>query len=97
MLTSVVVLGLAAFFASSAIRRLPVIETWTLMGVKPFACNLCMALWTGLAWVLVARTSFQPTYFALVWAGSSGIGLLMLEWSESLTAGAPPPPAPPSA
>lgn len=98
MLTAVVVLGLAAFFTTSAIRRLPVIAEWTLTGVKPWACNLCMALWTSLVWTIAARYDIAPpayVAFVMTWAASAGIALIMLEWSESLVpTGAPPPTGP---
>lgn len=96
MLTAVVVLGFASFFAVSAIRRLPVVEGWTLTGVKPWACNLCMSLWVALAWTLVTRAPgvFRGDYIAsgLTWAAVAGVCLVMLEWSESLapTGSAPP-------
>lgn len=94
MLTVVVVLGLASFFAVSAIRRLPVVEGLTLTGVKPWACNLCMSLWVSLAWTLVTwHATLRVDYIAsaMTWAATAGVCLLTLEWSESLApTGAPP-------
>lgn len=96
MLTAVAILGLAAFFTVSVIRRLPGVDRWTLSGVKPWACNLCMSVWTSLAWMLVTRAPgvFRGDYIAsgLTWAATGGICLIMLEWSESLapTGEAPP-------
>lgn len=97
MLTAVTVLGLAAFFTASAVRRLPLVDRWTLSGVKPWACNLCMALWTSLGWTLVARDVIAPAAYlllAVTWMASAGVCLITLEWSESLTPESNPPPPP---
>lgn len=96
MLTAVTILGLAAFFTVSVVRRLPGIDRWTLTGVKPWACNLCMAFWTSLAWVLAARYQITPSAYAqllMTWMATGGVCLIVLEWSESLVpTGTPPPP-----
>jgi hypothetical protein len=45
-----IVLGLCALITVQLVRTLPPVARWTLAGRKPWACHVCMSVWTALAW-----------------------------------------------
>jgi hypothetical protein len=49
---SVLVIIAAAFFTVIAVRKLPGVRTLVERGVKPWACDVCMAFWATMAWSL---------------------------------------------
>jgi len=50
----VLLVAATAVGLATAIRVAPVVSTWNEMGVKPWACDLCMTFWLTLIVVLVA-------------------------------------------
>ena len=81
-LSALVALGVATFFLVETIRILPYVNRWTHQGIRPFACHLCMSLWTSL--VLVAfrdgfRVSLRDLWsLAPSWLSVGGICLALL-------------------
>lgn len=57
----------AAFMATTVIRKLPGIRTLVTDGVKPFACDVCMASWTALGWRLAMLDGCTGFTVALWW------------------------------
>jgi hypothetical protein len=91
MLSFVVVVGLAAAFTSQLVRALPGIRGCAKRGAKPWSCDLCMSLWSALAWV--GATAWLRGELlvldAFVFAASAAVSLLTLSWIAT------PPEAPP--
>lgn len=81
------ILASAAYLLTRLARVLPVLARWTAEGRRPLACNVCMAVWSSLA-ALVLR-ELVPA--GLEWAAVAGGALWLLELAEVLR----PPPLPP--
>lgn len=43
-------MGIASYYTTTAIRLLPPFSAWTRAGIKPLACDLCMSFWTSMIW-----------------------------------------------
>ena len=93
MLTHVLVLGLAVFFAVEIIRKLPILKGWALSGKKPWACDQCMSFWIGgigNALVIGFLVDLPWSRLLLDWPASSGVSLALILWTSSLTPPNPP-------
>ncbi len=90
-MTNVILLGLAIFYVVSVIRKLPRIEAWSLTGKRPWACDLCMSFWVGLATVFfVYGLPPWTVRVGLEAVAGVGTGFLFLSIYQAL----PPPPGP---
>ena len=88
----------AAFTATTVIRKLPGIRGLVARGVKPVACDACMSCWSTLFWRLAAlegcSTWTIPVYF--IWlrdtaalAGGTFMLLTLFRWAQ-VRVGLPP-------
>ena len=88
----------AAFMATTVIRKLPVIRGWVARGKKPWACDACSASWTTLLWRLAALegcSTWTPVVYFL-WlrdtaalAGGTFLLLTLFRWAQ-VRVGLPP-------
>ena len=58
LLVAVFLVAATAVGATVALRKAPLISGWNEMGVKPWACDLCMTFW--LTGILCAFAVFVP-------------------------------------
>lgn len=104
-------LGLAAMWLTTAVRAVPPFKAWTQAGRKPWACQLCMSLWSTLALVLalvVSHVAMAWLHGALTWRwaldgvlgswldGLAGAGVCFM-LLKVLDSLKPPPPVLPNA
>jgi len=68
-------IGLSSASLTILVRNAPLFSRWTQSGIKPFACDVCMSLWTTLSFTLVAQyygfvtmLSWLPAYAVAKWA-----------------------------
>ncbi len=87
MLLIIFALGLAGFYTTEFVRKLPYVENWTLLGKRPWACNVCMSAWTTFLWWAVLHGAHGP----LAAFAGAGIALGLLHWSDHLVPPTPPP------
>lgn len=60
------------------VRALPPFARWANMGIKPWACNLCMSFWTGLGAILTL-VAFTGAWHTLVSVPAlTGLGIATL-------------------
>lgn len=85
-------LALAAFSLTEVVRKLPMIELRVLAGVRPWACDHCMSVWSTLAVVAAAGVSGAAFWsdLAMAAAPAAGATLLLLLWIHTLTPPLPP-------
>ena len=98
ILLAAILVGLGSFAIVELVRRLPVIEQWTLRGMRPWACNLCMSFWTSALMIFLmclayhsvaARVPPWATLF-MIWPAGMAIALYVLMKTDN-----PPSPPPP--
>ena len=70
--------GLAAFWATLAIRSRRPFLKWAEAGKRPWACDLCMATWTSLVSVVVVAAWWSWWEFCWAWPVAAGAALLTL-------------------
>jgi hypothetical protein len=58
---AILITALAAFYATTLLRKLPGFRSLDEHGIKPVSCSLCMAFWSSLGWQLV-RVSADVGY-----------------------------------
>jgi hypothetical protein len=93
VLLSAVVLGAASAALVCIVRALPGVEPLIRRGLKPFACNLCMAWWSVLLLGAADLILDLTAGFPLSWLGGMAVSLLLLRvLSEPLHDFDPPPP-----
>ena len=90
-MSHVVLLGLVAFFAVNVARRLPGVADWTLNGIKPWACDVCMSFWVVAA---ISGIRYGVHRHFDIWdaVATAGVCLLLLILSAPRPAPLPPPP-----
>lgn len=49
-MSNLAVLALCSLITIQVVRALPFVAVWTLAGKRPWACHVCMSVWTSLAW-----------------------------------------------
>lgn len=77
LLIAAILLALATTGMVALVRVLPFVQGWTARGVRPFACDACMAFWTlGAIALVTSRESVNEVLVAAVPA--YGLALLFL-------------------
>ena len=91
MLGFVILMGLAGAYTAQLARALPWIGERVRRGVRPWACNVCMAFWSSLiyAGLPMAARGAPGILDVLAVPAASGVALIVLTW---LDAKAPPLP-----
>lgn len=89
LLTGAVLLALATTGLVALLRVLPYVRAWTARGVRPFACDACMAFWT-VATLTIATRSLVGS--GVLWAAvpAYGLALLLLSHLGRMPASGPP-------
>jgi hypothetical protein len=77
------IIGLAAFAMTSAIRKLPLIRDLIFDAKKPWACNFCMSFWAALALHLWTVQQDPWVYKPIFFLSSWGLCLLLLQFDET--------------
>ena len=85
MISLVLILGLAVFYSIEAVRRLPLIDVLTARGVKPFACHVCMSLWTSAAWCIALYALGRRPDFVILGPAVAGVALTLLYVTDAVT------------
>ena len=83
-----VLFGAASASLTVILRAAPFINRWTLAGIKPWVCDICMTLWTTLLIAGACYTLGEPRA-ALAWLPSYATGLFVL---HHITGPSGPPP-----
>ncbi len=76
---TLLVLGIAAYYATHLIREFPFVRNWVELQHKPWSCNVCMSFWTS---AFLFFFSLQPwrTWFML--PAAAGVCYMLLRIDE---------------
>lgn len=80
--------GLGSVGLTVILRNAPVINRWVAEAKKPWACNVCMPLYTSAALLAVPVTQSGDMRYAMAFPASYALSYLILQHSSK-------PPGPP--
>lgn len=82
--------GLGAVGLTIILRNAPVVRGWVRDGRKPWACNVCMPLYTAAALLSVAIWWAGDWSYAVAYPGAYAVGYMALDRITRPPAGPPP-------